>query len=97
MSYERDFQSHLIKTLKKLFPECIVIKNDANYIQGIPDLLVLNNDKWAALECKKDKKSSHRPNQEYWIEHMDNMSYAKFVYPENLEEVLDDLQQTFKP
>lgn len=91
---ERDFQSRLIKELKQIFEGCIIMKNDSSYIQGIPDLLILYRDKWAALEVKKSKTASHRPNQEYYVELMDEMSYASFIYPENKEEVLYELQQT---
>lgn len=92
---ERDFQRDLIKELKDIFEGCIVMKNDSSYIQGIPDLIVLFEDKWAALEVKKSRTASHRPNQEYYVDKMDDMSFARFVYPENKEDVLDELQQTF--
>ena len=91
---ERDFQAKLIKELKQIFRGCIVMKNDSSYIQGIPDLLILYGDRWAALECKKSATASHRPNQEYYVELMDEMSFASFIYPENKEEVLYELQQT---
>lgn len=91
---ERDFQKNLIKELKDIFVGCIVMKNDSSYIQGIPDLLILYNDKWAALEVKKSRAASHRPNQEYYVDKMDDMSFARFIYPENKEVVLDELQQT---
>ena len=64
---ESKFQSDLIKTLKKMFPNCIIMKNDSSYIQGIPDLTVLYKDKWAALECKKESNAKRRPNQDYYI------------------------------
>ena len=91
---ERDFQRNLIKELKDIFVGCIIMKNDSSYIQGIPDLLILYKDKWAALEVKKAATASHRPNQEYYVDKMDEMSYASFIYPENKEAVLDELQQT---
>lgn len=93
---ERDFQAGLIKKIKSLFDGCIVLKNDPEYLQGIPDLLVLYKNKWAALECKKSSKASKRPNQEYYISKMDDMSFASFISPENEEEVLNDLQQAFR-
>lgn len=94
---ERDFQSELIKEIKRRFKGCIVIKNDSSYIQGIPDLLILYKDKWATLECKKSSSAHVQPNQEYYVGIMDNMSFSRFVFPENKEEVLNELQQTFKP
>jgi hypothetical protein len=90
---ERDFQTKLVKELKEMFVGCIVMKNDSSYIQGIPDLLILYRNKWAALECKKSENESHRPNQDYYVEKMDNMSFASFIYPENKEEVLYELQR----
>lgn len=95
MSMERDFQARLIKDLKERLPGCIVVKNDPDYIQGIPDLLVLFGPHWAALECKKSLGSPHQPNQDYYVDKMNRMSYANFICPENKEEVLNELQSTF--
>lgn len=92
---ENAFQAKLISDLKERFPGCVVLKNDANYIQGIPDILVLYKDKWAMLECKRDSNASHRPNQEYYIDKFGEMSYAAFIYPENREDILNELQHTF--
>lgn len=72
------------------------MKNDSSYIQGIPDLLVLYEDKWATLEVKKSKTAYRRPNQEYYVNTMNNMSYSSFIYPENKEAVLNELEQKFK-
>lgn len=94
---ERDFQKKLIKKLKAMFPGCIVLKNDPNYIQGIPDLLVLVADKWFSLEVKKSKTASKRPNQGYYVDKMNKMSFSRFIYPENEKEVLDELSKSFKP
>lgn len=95
MSRESKFQSELIRELKDIFPNCIVIKNDPNYIQGIPDLLVLYQNNWAALECKRSINEPYRPNQEYYIEIMDDMSFASMICPENREAVLYELQRSF--
>lgn len=93
---ERDFQASVIKELKDRFPGCVVMKNDPNYIQGIPDLLVLYQDKWAALECKKSSNAGHQSNQDYYIDILGDMSYAAFLYPENREEIMNELEQTFR-
>lgn len=92
---ESGFQDKLVKELKEdLFPGCMVFKMDQ--IQGIPDLLILHNDKWASLECKKSANAKRQPNQEHYVGVMDKMSFSRFIYPENKEEVLRDLQQAFK-
>ena len=94
---ERDFQARLVRELKELFPGCIVMKNDASYIQGIPDLLILYKDKWASLECKKQANAKKQPNQEYYVGRMNEMSFSRIICPENKEEVLNELQQAFEP
>lgn len=92
---ENKFQAALIKELKDIFDGCMVLKNDSSYYQGIPDLLVLYRDKWAMLECKRDASASHRPNQDYYISKLGEMSFASFICPENKEEVLYELQRAF--
>lgn len=92
---ENKFQAKLIKELKEMFPGCIVMKNDSSYIQGIPDLLVLHNNRWASLEAKKSAKASHQPNQDYYVDKMDKMSFSRFIYPENKDEVLEELDLYF--
>ncbi len=96
MALESKFQAKLIKELEELFPGCIVLKNDPTRIQGIPDLLILYNDRWAALENKKDSSARHQLNQEYYVRLLDAMSFARIIYPENKEEVLDELQRAFR-
>lgn len=93
---ESQFDTKLIKELKQRFPGCIILKNDANYLQGVPDRIILWNDKWATLETKKTKNASRQPNQDYYVNKMNDMSFSAFVYPENMEVVLDGLQQTFE-
>lgn len=93
---ESKFQADLIKDIKNMFPGCVVMKNDSSYIQGIPDLLVLYNDRWASLECKKSEGARKQPNQEYYVEKLDNMSFSRFIFPENKEEVLRELQSAFQ-
>ena len=93
---ESGFQARLIRTLKERFPGCVVLKNDANYIQGIPDLTIFYNDRWAMLECKRSENESHQPNQDYYVERMDDMSFARFIFPENMEEVLYELERSLK-
>ena len=93
---ESRFQSELIQDLKKRFPGCTVLKNDAGYMQGIPDLLILYGKHWGMLECKKDPKAKHQANQDYYIRKLNDASFARFIDPTNKEEVLNELQQAFR-
>ena len=88
---EATYQVKLIKRLKILFPGCHIIKNDPSDTQGIPDLLILYNDKWSALEIKMSATSHRQPNQKHYIDRFSEMSFAAFIYPENEEQVLDEL------
>ena len=92
---ESGFQDRLIQKLKTLFPGCMVFKME--HPQGIPDLLVLYGKKWASLEGKRYAKAKRRPNQEYYVGLMNDMSFSRFISPENKEEVLRELQQALKP
>lgn len=94
---ERNFQPKLIKEIKKRLPGCIVLKNDPNYIQGIPDLTVLYGKKWAFLEVKRGSKADTQANQPYYIQYADSNAFGRIVSPENKEEVLDELQQALQP
>lgn len=96
MNKESDFQAALIRKIKERFPGAIVLKNDPNYIQGFPDLTVFWKDKWAVLECKKSEKAAKRPNQEYYVRLTNNMSFGRFVFPENEEDVLSELQHAWQ-
>lgn len=88
---ENRFKTKLKNEIKEMFPGSIIIHADPNEIQGIPDLIILYEDKWAALEGKKNARASHRPNQDYYVNLMDGMSFASFICPENKDEVLDEL------
>lgn len=93
---ESKFQKELIDEIKSEFPGSMVLKNDPNYIQGIPDLTILWEDKWAVLEVKKSLTASHQPNQDYYISKLRDMSFAEVVYPENKEEIMNELQRSLR-
>ena len=96
MKNENHFQSDLIKEIETMLPGSMVLKNDPNHIQGIPDLTILYKDRWATLECKKSSKATHQANQDYYVETMNNMSYSAFIFPENKQEVLNELQHALR-
>lgn len=93
---ENKFKTRLTRRLKSMFSGCFIFHLDPLEMQGIPDLLILYKNKWAALEVKKSQFSSHRPNQDYYVELFNGMSYAAFIYPENEEIILNELQQAFE-
>lgn len=92
---ENAYQAKLIRKLKRMFPGCEVLKNDPQYVQGILDLTLFYGPCWAMLEVKASASAVERPNQAYYVEQMNNMSFAAFIFPENEEEVLTALQEAF--
>lgn len=92
---ESKFQKELIDEIKSRYPGCVAIKNDSSYIQGFPDWTVFYKDRYAILEVKKEEHAKKQPNQEHYVKQLDNMSFSRFVYPENKDEVLRDLHAHF--
>lgn len=93
---ESKFQKDFLDEVKRRYPGCIALKNDSGYIQGFPDWTLLYEDKWAVLEMKKERGASKQPNQEYYVDMLNSMSFSRFVFPENQEEVFEDLDTFFK-
>ena len=93
---ESAYQKGLVKRIKDRFPNSVVMKTDASQIQGCPDLLILQKDKWAMLEVKQSEKATRRPNQEYYVNKFNDMSFSSFIFPENEEEVLNAMERSFK-
>lgn len=94
---ESRFQSKLIRQLKEKYPGSVVFKTDPHQIQGFPDLIILHGKHWGALECKRSEDAKHQPNQDYWVNRLNKMSFASFIFPKNKEEVLRGLQSTLEP
>lgn len=95
MRSEAAYQADLIDRLHVLLPGCFILHNDPSMNQGIPDILILFRDRWAMLEVKKSARAPERPNQDYYVDMFNDMSFAAFIFPQNEEQVLDDLQSTF--
>jgi hypothetical protein len=94
---ENEYQAQLIKKLEFRFPGCVILKNDSSYKQGILDLTILHKNRWAGLEVKRSEDSPLQPNQQYFIDALNKLSYAAVIYPENEAEVMNALQQAFEP
>lgn len=93
---ESKFKTQLIKKIEEMFPGCVVIHLDPNDIQGIGDLLILYKDRWAILEGKRSANAPVRPNQQYYVDLFNEMSFSAFIFPENETEVLNALQRSFR-
>lgn len=92
---ESKFQKELMDEIRKQYPGCVILKNDSSYIQGFPDWTILYKDKWAVLEAKRSRTADKQPNQPYYVDKLNSMSYSRFIYPENKDEVLQELQKIF--
>ena len=90
---ESGIQDDIVDELQVLFPGCIVSKIE--FFQGCPDLLILYRDKWATLETKRGAESAHQPNQDYYVDLMNEMSFSRFINKNNKEKVFRDLQKAF--
>lgn len=92
---ESKFQKEFIDEAKSRYPGCVALKNDSSYIQGFPDWTILYKNKWAVLEMKKERGARKQPNQEYYVNMLDSMSFSRFVFPENKDEVFEELDTFF--
>ena len=93
---ESQFQKELMDEIRGQYPGCVILKNDSSYIQGFPDWTIFYKDKWAVLEVKRNRSARKQPNQEHYVDKLNGMSFSRIVYPENKEEVLRELRETFK-
>ena len=96
MALESKFKKHLKERMELTFPGCIVVHLDPNDIQGIPDLCIFYGEKWATLEGKRSISSNKQPNQEYYVNQMNEMSFSRFIFPEIENEVMEDLYNFFE-
>lgn len=93
---ESKFQKELIDEAKSRYPGCVALKNDSSYIQGFPDWTIFYKDRWAILEVKRERGARKQPNQEYYVDKLNDMGgFSRFVYPENKDEVFEDLDKHF--
>lgn len=93
---ESEYQARLIKKLRRMFPECVILKNDPSYLQGIPDLVIFYGVRYAFLEVKASETTKVQPNQPYYIELLNSMSFAAFIYPSIEKEVLRALDRALR-
>ena len=88
---EREYQPHVIKRLQEEFPGGIVMKNDAGYRQGYPDL-IFTYGKTIHLETKRNSSATFRPNQAYYISLINAQGgFARSIRPENEDEIFEEI------
>ena len=95
MKLESAFKAKAKERIRECLGDDIFIHEMMCQTQGIPDTLILCGDKWALLEFKRSRNATHRPNQDYYVDMFNSMGFSAFVYPENFEDVLDDLRRYF--
>lgn len=88
---ESRFQHEVIQELEERLPGCVVMKNATGLKDGFPDISVYHGSRWAMLECKRSEGESHRPNQDWWVDRLNEMSFASFIYPENRQVVMQQV------
>ena len=96
MGREGPYKTALSKRIEERLPGSVILKQDPNLRQGISDLLILWEFVWAALEVKAYRGAPDRPNQGYYVNLLHELSYAAVIYPENEEEILDELELTLR-
>lgn len=94
---ETPFQADVVLRIRKMFPECLILRGNSASLQGIPDVLIVYGDRWAFLEFKRSANEVHQPNQDWYVDKLNQWSFAAFIFPENEEEVLRELQYAFRP
>lgn len=95
---ESNFQNKiLIQNIMRRFPGAIIVKPDETYIRSFPDRIILYGDRWAALETKRERLAGKRPNQEFYINLLNRMSFGRFINPENMEDILNEMEYALQP
>lgn len=93
---EGPYKTQLTRKIRKRLPGAMVLRLDANHLQGVPDILVLYGEKWGSLEGKANPDAPYQPNQQYYVDLMNQMSFSAFINPSNEEEVLRALQHALE-
>lgn len=96
MRKESSFKTGLYNEIRNRFPGTEVVPNDPGYVQGFPDATVyFPNGRYFLLEGKRTSKAARQPNQDYYVNESPLSDNACFVYPENKEEILNELERRY--
>lgn len=91
---ERNFQAVILNRIRNRIPGIIISKGDD--AQGHPDWSFYYCGKTAFLEFKDSANSPFQPNQEFYIQYInDTGGFARVIYPENEREVMNEFYKFF--
>lgn len=88
---EKKAQDKLVKYLKSKKCYVLRLRSGPNYPAGCPDIIALYEGFWAAFEVKASPTAKFQPLQKETIEKFEQWSFARVVYPENVDEVIGEL------
>lgn len=88
---ESKYRKELEARISGALPGCLILRNNAKEIQGICDIVVFYGERYGFLEIKVSENAPVQPNQTYYVNWLDEMSFAAFIYPENEYQILSDL------
>lgn len=93
---ESKFKEKFFEEFKAKVPQTGILYKASFSKRSYPDVVLLGpNGRWAVLEFKRAEKAARRIHQALHIEILSEMGYARFVSPENSEEVIRELEAYF--
>ena len=92
---EKELEKEFMEDLNERMPGGFWLKGNSAMRQGVPDRMFLHSGHFAALEFKRDEKAEHQPSQDYYVDLLNEIGFARIVTPDNYHEVLDEIQSAF--
>ena len=96
MVLEADFKKKFCTRLKKAVHPLAILqyKQDATTLSGFPDTIVILEGITIYIEFKRSKTAKFRPGQKEWIKKLnDNGHFAFVCYPENADDILEEIKR----
>lgn len=96
MVLEKDFKKSFHTRVKRAVHPLAILqyKQDSTTVAGFPDTIIILEGITIFIEFKKSKTAKFRPGQKEWIEKLNNNGHFAFVcYPENADEVLEEIKR----
>lgn len=99
---EKDLQNRLLNWIRLKFDSKKIFIMKITPIpgipQGCPDIIILYDGGFVAIEMKRSSKASFRPNQKYYLEMLNTFQNGESIvcYPENFNEVKNLLKNILR-